>query len=51
MATLTSSPRTKVELRIACNGLKDKDVFSKSDPLVAIYSWNVSKVWTEVNAK
>ena len=44
------SPRTKVELRISCKRLKDKDVLSKSDPLVAVYTYNSTrKTWTEVS--
>ena len=29
---------SKVELTVSCNGLKDADVFSKSDPLCVVYS-------------
>ena len=30
----------KVELFISCRKLKDLDVFSKSDPIVHMHSWN-----------
>ena len=39
---------TKVELRISCKNLRDADVFSKSDPLVAVYTPSSSKSWNEV---
>jgi len=44
-------PRTRVELHISCKKLRDADVFSKSDPLVAAYSYNKpSDSWSEVLA-
>ncbi|GAM22655.1 hypothetical protein SAMD00019534_058300, partial [Acytostelium subglobosum LB1] len=33
----TSKPTAKVELRISCKGLTNKDTFSKSDPQVFVY--------------
>ena len=38
---------TKVALHISCKGLLDKDSFSKSDPLCAVYIQQGSN-WTEV---
>lgn len=45
-----STPSTKVELRISCKNLRDADVFSKSDPLVAVYAHSKRKghPWEEV---
>ena len=33
----SGDPSSKVELSISCTGLKDKDVFSKSDPIAVLY--------------
>jgi hypothetical protein len=39
-----------VELRISCANLQDKDVFSKSDPIVAVYQQpRGTSGWTEVS--
>lgn len=38
---------TKVELTISCENLMDMDVFSKSDPLCALYL-NTGSHWYEV---
>lgn len=38
---------TKVELTISCENLMDMDVFSKSDPLCAVYL-NTGSHWYEV---
>ena len=35
---VSSTPSSKVELHISCKNLCDADVFSKSDPIVAIYT-------------
>ncbi|XP_064398173.1 copine-1-like [Halichondria panicea] len=35
---VSSTPSSKVELHISCKNLVDTDVFSKSDPIVAIYT-------------
>ena len=45
-------PRTRVELRLSCRNLKDKDVLSKSDPMVVLYIQNrfKSSTWDEVCA-
>ena len=46
-----STPSMKVELRISCKNLRDADVLSKSDPLVAVYTphRNVkARGWDEV---
>ena len=41
---------SKVQLHISCEGLKDKDVLSKSDPICAVYVWDDSyKKWQEVS--
>jgi hypothetical protein len=41
---------SKVQLHISCEGLIDKDVLSKSDPLCAVYIWDESyKQWREVS--
>ena len=38
----------KVELYISCRKLKDLDVFSKSDPIVHMLSWNErSRQWVK----
>ena len=43
---------SKVQLHISCEGLIDKDVLSKSDPLCAVYIWDESyKQWREVSEK
>ena len=38
---------TKVDLRLACKNLKNKDIGSKSDPLVAVYQQD-RDTWMEV---
>lgn len=46
----TSTPTnlaTKVQLSISCRNLLDKDLLSKSDPLVVVYLFTGSQ-WTEV---
>lgn len=41
---------SKVQLHVSCEGLKDKDVLSKSDPICAVYSWDENvKQWREVH--
>ena len=40
---------TKVELYISCQGLKNKDVMSKSDPIAVLYCYDGQR-WREVNA-
>ena len=45
----TATPSSKVELRISCKNLRDTDVFSKSDPMVAVYTAGKRiKTWDEV---
>ena len=44
----SDTPSTRVELRISCKNLRDADVFSKSDPLVAVYTPFGFKSWNEV---
>ena len=39
----------KVELHISCKDLKDKDTFSKSDPIVAVSLLEKSQKWREVD--
>lgn len=39
---------TKVELTISCENLMDMDVFSKSDPLCAVYINTTGSQWYEV---
>ncbi|XP_034028181.1 copine-5-like [Thalassophryne amazonica] len=44
-----SIPATKVEITVSCRNLLDRDTFSKSDPLVVLYTQGVeSKQWREV---
>ena len=38
---------TKVQLSISCNGLVNKDVLSKSDPLAVVYIFSGNQ-WVEV---
>ena len=47
-AVQSTTLSTKVELRISCKNLRDADVFSKSDPLVAVYTPSGLKAWSEV---
>ena len=42
-----SSPSSEINLTISCRDLADKDTFSKSDPIVALYVEEVGK-WREV---
>ncbi|XP_040049311.1 copine Va isoform X1 [Gasterosteus aculeatus] len=43
-----SIPATKVEITVSCRNLLDRDTFSKSDPLVVLYTQGVeSKQWRE----
>lgn len=39
---------TKVELTISCENLMDMDIFSKSDPLCALYINTSGSNWYEV---
>ena len=40
---------SKVQLHVSCEGLKDKDLLSKSDPICAVYVWDEKyKQWREV---
>lgn len=42
---------SKVQLHIACEGLKDKDVLSKSDPICVVYIWDENaRKWMEVGS-
>ena len=44
-------PSSRVELRISCKKLRDTDVFSKSDPLVAVYTARRGGIgWGEVSS-
>ncbi|MED6250791.1 Copine-5 [Ataeniobius toweri] len=44
-----SIPATKVEITVSCRNLLDRDTFSKSDPLVVLYTQGVeSKQWREM---
>ena len=40
---------SKVELRVSCANLLDKDVMSKSDPLCALYVQKKDEKWFEVS--
>ncbi|XP_052337543.1 copine-5-like isoform X3 [Oncorhynchus keta] len=41
-------PATKVEITVSCRDLLDRDTFSKSDPLVVLYTQGVeTKQWRE----
>uniref|UniRef100_H3DCD3 Copine Va n=1 Tax=Tetraodon nigroviridis TaxID=99883 RepID=H3DCD3_TETNG len=43
-----SVPATKVEITVSCRNLLDRDTFSKSDPLVVLYTQGVEcKQWRE----
>ncbi|KAJ0036849.1 hypothetical protein NQD34_005526 [Periophthalmus magnuspinnatus] len=43
-----SIPATKVEISVSCRNLLDRDTFSKSDPLVVLYTQGVEcKQWRE----
>eukprot|EP00064_Thunnus_orientalis_P001853 superscaffoldBa00000128_g1856 len=45
-----SIPATKVEITVSCRNLLDRDTFSKSDPLVVLYTQGVeSKQWREAD--
>ena len=46
----SSGPCSKVELSISCSDLLDKDLFSKSDPIAAVYTrpHNSKQPFTEV---
>ncbi len=45
----SGTPSSRVELHISAHNLLDKDVFSKSDPIVVVYTFhNGSKTWNEV---
>lgn len=48
VASPTAACQSKVELRVSCTNLLDKDVFSKSDPLCALYVTD-GKKWYEVS--
>ncbi|KAJ7331239.1 Copine-5 [Desmophyllum pertusum] len=44
----SSVPATQVELHVSCRNLADMDVFSKSDPMVVMYTQGMgSKEWRE----
>ena len=45
---LSTGPATEVELFISCRQLVDKDVFSKSDPIVVVQESLDGTKWTEV---
>ena len=41
---------SKVELHLSCKGLKNKDTFSKSDPIVSVQLFDkIRKTWREVD--
>ena len=43
---------SKVQLHVSCEGLLDKDVLSKSDPICAVYIFDaLSNQWREVNTR
>ena len=41
-------PSSRVELRISCKKLMRGDILTKSDPLVAVYTYDQRNVCTEV---
>lgn len=45
----TATPSTRAELHISCDNLRDADLFSKSDPVVVVYTQTRSKQWVEVS--
>ena len=44
-----ASCHSKVELRVSCTGLLDKDTFSKSDPICVLFEQKQNR-WCEVNS-
>lgn len=49
--SIPGGPSMRVELHLSCKKLRDADVFSKSDPLVVVYTHNKSNdKWNEVGA-
>ena len=49
MAVASSTPCSRVELSISCANLQDKDVFSKSDPIVVLYVKDKTADFVEVS--
>lgn len=45
-----TSLATKVSLTFSCKGLLDKDLASKSDPIIQVMSLNSQNNWREVKA-
>lgn len=43
----SGKPHTRIEIRVSCNKLKNKDIGSKSDPCCVMYQ-KVDDNWTEV---
>lgn len=45
-------PSSRVELHISCKKLRDADAFSKSDPVVAVYTYSKpGNSWSEVRGR
>ena len=49
VAAAAATPSTRVELHISCDNLRDADLFSKSDPVVVVYTQTSNKQWVEVS--
>jgi len=49
MAVAPSTLCSRVELSISCANLQDKDAFSKSDPVVALYVKDRTTGFVEVS--
>lgn len=50
MAVAGGGPSSEISLSFSCRDLLDKDVFSKSDPIVAVYDCSAEGgKWTEVS--
>ncbi|XP_053401940.1 copine-8-like isoform X2 [Mercenaria mercenaria] len=36
-----AAPSSQVEISVSCRNLRDKDAFSKSDPMCVLYAWDI----------
>jgi len=50
MAVAPSAPCSRVELSISCANLQDKDLFSKSDPIVVLNVKDKATGFVEVSS-
>lgn len=44
-----TSLATRISLTFSCKGLLDKDLTSKSDPIIQVMSFNSQNNWREVS--